>query len=595
MKFLLLLFLLPPCTVSWALSDGYPCGRGPWIDMVACQDHYRLVQIDTQIGTIDLAMPIGRSRGETVSTKVTFTPAGSTEDARRKNQAEFEAGYLDSFGFGDRIPASSSVAVWKVSLYSSSQGTVCFDYADEAKRNFSTDDRNGCKDITKPSGSWFNETLPLPPERPFQTDSLHLASMPVRIAGSFSGNLSNTSVQIDDHPAVILAESEAEVLVTPTSDLGLHKLAVNEGGKDVLRTYVRFFDMDITPEMVPKPGETVPVTLTLTGFTNLTDSIRISLTASSFAFQSARISKLDAGCASVGSHTSGLFRRAQRITLTIPSRGCAKTDGAYIARFLATGTKDRHLSTALGEVWQGRAWAPAPTAFDVQISVPLSDENRARTIGNSIRQWSADNAIPVSLEAVKAIQAQFADTRNRSLEEELWGALEAQEPDESAFLDSLVRYYLYDLRDGYPVKSSAHSEEPAIGNGFLSRDESDHQKAINEKTDGDSRLLNLVLGVWWRIAKDSAILEIDSDPPHLRVSWTGGGGAPDRDETNRTWHFPPGSYTISIGPNPDLRFKFVPQCPGPHGTVTCSKDGCKSAINERCEDWVRATQSLKAN
>jgi hypothetical protein len=593
MRFLSLLFFLAPCTVSWALPSSYPCGIGPWIDVVACQDRYRLVEIDTQIGMIDLVIPLARGRGETISTRINFTPAGSTEDAKRKNQAQFDAGFFDFLGFGDRIPASSKVAVWKVARWSSSMGSVCFDDASRAPRHFFQEEsRDDCENFTKTFNPIF-EILPLPPERSFQAEPLHLASMPLRIAGSFSGDLSNTSVQIGDQPAIILAESEAEILVASPSDLGLHRLVVSEGGKEVLRTYVRFLGMDLTPGMVPKLGETLPVTLTLTGLTNLTDSIRVSLTASSFAFQSARISEFVAGCGSVSSHTSGLLRRAQRITLTIPPRDCAGADGTYVARFRATGTKDRHLPTALGEVSPRGALIPAPTAFDVQVSVPLTDDNRTRTVDDSIRRWSADNAIPVSAEAIKAIQTQFAE--NRGLIEEFWGSFESQVPDESVFVDGLVRYYLYDLRDKHRSETNVLPTPQLVRSRFLSNQDDSSTQAIDEKTVG-GRLLKAALIAWWRISEQQATLEIDSDPPHLRISWTGGGGVPDRDETNRMWHFPPGSYTISVGPNPDLNFKFNPQCPGPHGTVACSNNSCPTAtIIERCEEWVRATQSLKTN
>lgn len=110
--------------------------------------------------------------------------------------------------------------------------------------------------------------------------SYALAGSPLKITGSFDGDLGTTTCMLNDKPMELLAESPRQCFVTyPENATGRSVINITENNKEQCRKQVQSVQMDIKAGRLNLlRGEKTTVHVQITGLSTLKDSAKLSVT-----------------------------------------------------------------------------------------------------------------------------------------------------------------------------------------------------------------------------------------------------------------------------------------------------------------------------
>lgn len=133
------------------------------------------------------------------------------------------------------------------------------------------------------------------------------ASLP----GNFDGNASNTSINLNDTPAIIVAESPDAVYAEITGDLsGPHEITVTENGESVTET-IDVIDLDLTVDKFDLvKGESTTLHLKVSGIKDLEGPVAVKMenrTPQNVNLEGGTIQEINISTADVA--TDGTYRR----------------------------------------------------------------------------------------------------------------------------------------------------------------------------------------------------------------------------------------------------------------------------------------------
>ncbi|MBL0273480.1 MAG: hypothetical protein IPQ06_10510 [Chitinophagaceae bacterium] len=248
------LFLLVPASIIWAQT-------------ISSQKGLTTAVFNLPQGNIKVYLPDDIRPGEQISGTVIAEPNGTNARQIEKNQAE--------------------LVKYRVSIDGS---------------KYSVDDRQGWSWIVKKD---IQETIPLellnfsgvkvaelkyglirpvigtdPVEYGCVIPSHALTAAPLRITGSFDGDMTNTKCSLNGKPIEILAESPRQCLLQyPKNANGLQTMQVNDNGEEKCTRQISGVDMQVTTgDLNLRKGQNTYIDVKLTGLQNLPDKAVLTIT-----------------------------------------------------------------------------------------------------------------------------------------------------------------------------------------------------------------------------------------------------------------------------------------------------------------------------
>lgn len=220
--------------------------------------HVAIFPLDA--GTIYVNVPDDLRPGETGSATVNPMPAGAGAD-QTKNREELK-GYSVVLA-GQPARASEAVRPFKLPAGAKTLSIVLLD----------------------PGGRRLSEVhAPLGSASPgiagYEVPAHGQSGAPVRIAGPFDGDLSNSSVQIDGRTADPMAESPRQLVVRgPREGVSEAPIEVRDRGTQVTTGTYRNVGVSLSAGATTlRSGETTTLTITVTGVEGLRESLPVRLT-----------------------------------------------------------------------------------------------------------------------------------------------------------------------------------------------------------------------------------------------------------------------------------------------------------------------------
>jgi hypothetical protein len=185
----------------------------------------------------------------------------------------------------------------------------------------------------------------------------------------------------------------------------------------------------------------------------------------------------------------------------------------------------------------------------------------------AITSWESDNQWLVTKEAAESITQQFSGEKEASLIREHIDDRQHTSWLSEQYFASLVRAYLYDLRDQVITNGKVNPDvHPGFGARFL-----DNPPAVPVKEIGikDVRLVHTFLIFWFRANADLGWIDLTSSPPELYVFADG----ESKKLTNQTLKMSAGDHVVTIGTDPAGKTFHCPLyihvLPGPLGKYDC--------------------------
>ncbi|MFZ1258849.1 MAG: hypothetical protein WAQ93_00150, partial [Chitinophagaceae bacterium] len=248
------LFLLVPASIIWAQT-------------ISSQKGLTTAVFNLPQGNIKVYLPDDIRPGEQISGTVIAEPNGTNARQIEKNQAE--------------------LVKYRVSIDGS---------------KYSVDDRQGWSWIVKKD---IQETIPLellnfsgvkvaelkyglirpvigtdPLEYGCVIPSHALTAAPLRITGSFDGDMTNTKCSLNGKPIEILAESPRQCLLQyPQNANGLQTMQVNDNGEEKCTRQISGVDMQVTTgDLNLRKGQNTYIDVKLSGLQNLPDKAVLTIT-----------------------------------------------------------------------------------------------------------------------------------------------------------------------------------------------------------------------------------------------------------------------------------------------------------------------------
>lgn len=220
-----------------------------------------VVTFSLPAGRIYVNLPGDLGPGDTAGATVNPVPAGASDPDQARQRQELN-GYAVELG-GQRSPASEGVRTFAVPAGASSFAIKLFDPRG------------------RPAGEVKAPLRPAsPPPSGYVVPSVGQGGGPVRIAGAFDGDLSNSAVQIGGRPAQPMAESPRQLVVRGPEEGGPPApIEVSERGRVVATGSYRNVSVRLSAPITNLlSGQRTTLTVTVTGVEGLEQTLPVRLT-----------------------------------------------------------------------------------------------------------------------------------------------------------------------------------------------------------------------------------------------------------------------------------------------------------------------------
>ena len=221
---------------------------------------FHVVTFSLPAGTIYVNLPDDLAPGDTASGTVNPVPAGAAESDRAGPRQELSAFSVEVAG--ERAPAIAGVRTFRVPP---GGATLAIRLLDPQGRT--------AAEVKAPLRS------PVPPPSGYQVPAVGQAGGPVRIAGAFDGDLSNSSVQIGGKPVPPMAESPRQLVVRgPEEPAPPAPIEVRERGAVVASGTYRNVSVRLSAPLTNLlAGQRTTLTITVSGLESLQDTLPVRL------------------------------------------------------------------------------------------------------------------------------------------------------------------------------------------------------------------------------------------------------------------------------------------------------------------------------
>ncbi|MBI5372584.1 MAG: hypothetical protein HZA79_11240 [Sphingobacteriales bacterium] len=247
------LFLLVPASIIWAQT-------------ISSQKGLTTAIFTTNFGLVKIYLPDDIRPGDHVTGTIIAEPSGRNASQLEKNRSALRNQQLLIGGNKYPVPETKSVFSWVIPQDGPAAALV----------ELLAENGNKAGEVSiniKNSGTY--------PSYPggCVIPSHVLTAAPLRISGSFDGDLSNTRVSLQERPLEVIAESPRECLVQfPAEGQGSHTLQVSENGQSKCTQKISGVDMEVTTgKLKLKKGEGTYIDIKLTGLQNLPDKAVLTI------------------------------------------------------------------------------------------------------------------------------------------------------------------------------------------------------------------------------------------------------------------------------------------------------------------------------
>lgn len=247
------LFLLVPASITWAQT-------------VSSQKGLTTIVFNVTQGAVKVYLPDDIRPGDIISGTVSAEPAGKNAVQIGRNLAELRQYSLKIDGIKHIVKSDPETFKWIVPADRTLLSPV---------------------ELMAPDGSIAGKaTLPLKNNTAVDlsgkdcTVPFHvLTATPLRIAGSFDGDIANTRCLLDNQPVQLLAESPRQCHVLfPNNEQGSRNLQIIENGEEKCSQTVSGVEMKVTTgNLNLRKGQNTFIEVNLTGIGNLTSSAVLSM------------------------------------------------------------------------------------------------------------------------------------------------------------------------------------------------------------------------------------------------------------------------------------------------------------------------------
>lgn len=247
------LFLPVPASITWAQT-------------ISSQKGLTTIVFNVTQGVVKVYLPDDIRPGDIISGTVRAEPAGKNAGQTGRNLAELRQYSLKIEGIRHNVTSDPEPFKWIV----------------PADRTFLSP-----VELMAPNGSSVGKaTLPFNKStaenlsgKGCSAPSHVLTSTPLKITGSFDGDLANTNCLLDNQPVQILAESPRQCqIVYPENGQGSHSLKLSESGEEKCSQTVSGVEMKVTTgKLNLRKGQNTFIEVNLTGISNLPSSAVLSM------------------------------------------------------------------------------------------------------------------------------------------------------------------------------------------------------------------------------------------------------------------------------------------------------------------------------
>lgn len=249
------LFLLVPASITWAQT-------------ITQQKGITTAVFNTGSGQVRIILPDDLRPGDIITGTVLLEPAGKAGRQAEKNLGELSRHTLTVAGQNFTFGSTEKILKFRVPDVTGKSTSL---------------------ELFAPGSSTPLQSLhipgkPIPEQNPEVnqcTIPTHaLTGDPVRIRGSFDGDMSNTRCRLDNIPVKILAESPRQTIISyPEKGGGLHNLTIEEPGQSPCNRQVSGVEMNVSAgKLNLLKGEKTYIDVQITGLQNLPDVATLSLT-----------------------------------------------------------------------------------------------------------------------------------------------------------------------------------------------------------------------------------------------------------------------------------------------------------------------------
>lgn len=220
--------------------------------------------IPVKEGKVTVILPSDIRPGDMISGTVTADPNGSSEKQVARNKAALATYSISIAGIHFTIIPSQSQPVKFVAT--AGMKVIVSDKSSAEVGNFVLEMSSNSYEPAK------NLYIPL----------FALTAAPVRIAGNFDGDFSNTKCRIDGKPMEILAESPRQTICTmPETQSGQHTITIEEKGTTTV-SRISAVNLDLSAAKTNlKRGERTTISVEVSGLQGINSNASINLTNTS--------------------------------------------------------------------------------------------------------------------------------------------------------------------------------------------------------------------------------------------------------------------------------------------------------------------------
>lgn len=226
----------------------------------------------TQYGDVKVFLPVDVRSGDMISGTVVAEPKGNNARQVEKNIAELVKFNVSIAGNKYAVADKQSVFKWLVRQDLQTSAPIELIEANgrsAGKLNYSTNIFEG--EARFEGATTFSSRCVIPTHA--------LTAAPVRITGSFDGDLATTKCLLNSQPMQVLTESPRECVAQyPETGQGQKTLQVNENGKEKCTREISGVDMQVTTgDLNLRKGQNTYIDVKLTGLQNLPDTAFLTI------------------------------------------------------------------------------------------------------------------------------------------------------------------------------------------------------------------------------------------------------------------------------------------------------------------------------